>query len=162
MLELIKGMLAPRSSAESDERTEKERIQLATCVLLLEMAHADSEFHEMESALIQHLLQKKFDLSFEAASELMEFAQLERQSSLDLYQFTKRINHNFSIKEKLEMMEALWRIVYADGVLDRYEDYLVRQMATLLRLGHRKMIEAKLKVLEEMRSGVRSSDSKDL
>jgi hypothetical protein len=35
-------------------------------------------------------------------------------------------------------------------------------MATLLRLGHRKMIEAKLKVLEEMRSGVRSSDSKDL
>jgi uncharacterized tellurite resistance protein B-like protein len=51
----------------------------------------------------------------------------------------------------MEMMEALWRLIYADGVLDKYEDYLVRQLATLLGLAHGEMIEAKVKVLDELR-----------
>ena len=45
----------------------------------------------------------------------------------------------------------LYDLIYADGVLDKYEDYLVRQLAKLLRLSHGEMIEAKVKVLDELR-----------
>lgn len=149
MLNRIKTLLGSGPAAEPD--VEHERIQVATCVLLLEMAHTDGEFHAMEDTLIQDLLQHKFDLSEKATAELMEYARQEREVSLDLYQFARQINENFTLDEKLEMMEVLWRIIYADGVLDKYEDYLVRQLATLLRLSHRQMIDAKVTVLDEIR-----------
>ena len=149
MLNRIKTLLAAGPPAEPE--TAHERIQVATCVLLLEMAHTDGEFHAMEGTLIQDLLQQKFDLSERATAELMEYARQESEASLDLYQFARQINENFTLDEKLEMMDVLWRIIYADGVLDNYEDYLVRQLATLLRLSHRQMIDAKIKVLDEVR-----------
>lgn len=148
MLNRLKNILAAGPAAEP--AAEHERIQVATCVVLLEMAHADEEFHEMEAHLIRDLLQHRFDLSAEAAAELMALARREREESLDLFRFTRQINDGFTREEKQEIMEALWRIVYADGVLDKFEDFLVRKLATLLRLSHGKMIEAKLKVLDEV------------
>jgi len=114
------------------------------------MAHADEEFHAMEQTLVSDLLQRKFEISGQDVTELIEYARVQRQQSLDLFQFTRQIKEHFSRPEKLEMMESLWRLIYADGVLDKYEDYLVRQLATLLGLAHGEMIEAKVKVLDEL------------
>jgi uncharacterized tellurite resistance protein B-like protein len=149
MLNRIKSILG--GGPVSDPSQEHERIQVATCVVLLEMAHADEEFHAMEETLVRDLLQRKFEISDQDVTELIEFAQAQRRESLDLFQFTRQINEHFTRSEKMEMMEALWRLVYADGVLDKYEDYLVRQLATLLRLAHGEMIAAKVKVLDELR-----------
>ncbi len=148
MLKLIQNLLG--GGAAMSEADEKDRVQVATCVLLLEMAHSDGELHDLEGALIEDLLQKKFSLSAETTAELLQLADGERQSSFDLHQFTRQINENFSIEEKLEVLEGLWRIVYADGVLDKYEEHLMRQLASLLRLSHRQMIDAKLKVRDEV------------
>lgn len=149
MLSRIKSLLG--GGPASKPAQEHERIQVATCVVLLEMAHADEEFHAMEETLVRDLLQHKFEISDQDASELIEFAREQRQLSLDIFQFTRLVKEHFTRGEKLEMMEALWRLIYADGVLDKYEDYLVRQLATLLGLAHGEMIEAKVKVLDELR-----------
>ncbi len=149
MLTLIKKMLGPRSPSEAEDPSE--RVRVAACALLLEMAHSDEEFHPVEQTLVRDLLQHRFDLSDAATAELIELAQGARQESLDLYHFAREINANFSMEEKLEMVESLWRIVYADGLLDAYEEYLMRQLTKLLRISHRQMIEAKLKILSEVR-----------
>jgi len=148
MLNHIKSLLGGGPAREPAR--EHERIQVATCVVLLEMAHADEEFHAMEQTLVRDLLQRKFEISDQDVTELIEYARVQRQQSLDLFQFTRLIKEHFSRSEKLEMMDALWRLIYADGVLDKYEDYLVRQVATLLGLAHGEMIEAKVKVLDEL------------
>lgn len=148
MLDRLKSLLG--SGPARDPQVEHERLQVATAALLLEMAHTDEAFHDMEGVLIRDLLQKKFALSEESAAELIQYAQQERETSLDLFGFAKHINQSFSREEKLEVMEGLWRVIYADGVLDKYEDYLVRKMATLLRLSHREMIDLKVKVLDEI------------
>ena len=44
-------------------------------------------------------------------------------------------------------IEMIWQVAYADGRLDSHEDYLVHKLATLLRLDHKQLIEAKLKIL---------------
>ena len=48
-------------------------------------------------------------------------------------------------------MEGVWRLIYADGTLDKFEDSIARQLATLLRLSHREAIACKLLVLGETR-----------
>jgi uncharacterized tellurite resistance protein B-like protein len=89
MLNRIKSLLG--GGPANEPALEQERIQLATCVVLLEMAHADEEFHAMEETLVRDLLQRKFAISDQDVSELVEFAQARRQESLDIFQFTRLI-----------------------------------------------------------------------
>jgi len=144
LLSLLSADAAPAAPDHHD------RIQVAVAVLLLEMAHADRDFQLLEARLIEQLLQQQFDLSREAAAELVSAADEVRSDSLDLQQFTSLINRHFSIEEKLEVMEGLWRLVYADGELDKYEDALARQLTGLLRLSPRQAIDLKVKVLDEI------------
>ena len=149
MLGRIARLLSSGPSAAPEQ--ERNRVQVATCALLLEVAHADKQLHDLEEQTIRDLLAHKFDLDDELTAELIAYAQGELEESLDLFQFAREINAHFTIAEKYEVMEAVWRIVYADGVLDRYEDALARQITTLLRLEQRKAIDLKVKVLDEQR-----------
>lgn len=136
---------------QAEAKQEHDRVQVATCALLLEVAHADKELHALEEQTIRDLIADKFDLDPELTRELIAYAKGELDESLDLFQFARVINANFSHDEKYEVMETVWRIIYADGVLDRYEDALARQITTLLRLDQRRAIDLKVKVLDEQR-----------
>lgn len=149
MLGRIANLLS--GGPQTEPQQEHTRIQVATCALLLEVAHADKELHDLEEQTIRDLLAHKFDLDDEMAAELIEYARGDLEESLDLYQFAREINANFTKEEKYEVMETVWRIIYADGVLDRYEDALARQISTLLRLDQRQSIDLKVKVLDEQR-----------
>ena len=149
MLKIIRTLISP-PGAVSEKPAEKDRIVVATCVLLLEMAHSDGEFHDMEGLVVEDLLARKYDMPPEARKELIEYARKKSDASIDIHQFTKQINENFTEEEKMQVVRTLWRIVYADGVLDKYEDYLMRKLVKLLRLSHRQMIEAKVRVLDEV------------
>lgn len=149
MLSRIANLLSGGPQAEPQQ--EHDRIQVATCALLLEVAHADKQLHDLEEQTIRDLLAHKFDLDNEMADELIDYARGDLEESLDLYQFARVINVNFTPDEKYEVMEAVWRIIYADGVLDRYEDALARQISTLLNLDQRRSIDLKVKILDEQR-----------
>ena len=149
MLSKILGLLQADRPAGNGERFT--RVQVATCALLLEVAHSDGSYHEAEERLVHDLLAGMFELPADVIAELVDFARDHQQSSTDLFQFAREINAHFSIAEKRAIMEGVWRIIYADGLLDKFEDALARQLATLLRLSHREAIACKMKVLEENR-----------
>ena len=149
MLKRIMGLLTSNDSEESGQN--EQRIELAASVLLLEIAHADGEYHQSEELLIEKLLEKHFHLDEETSAELLELAHQQRRDSHDLHQFTREINTNFDQPEKEQIMESLWRLVYADGHLDHFEEALLRQLSSLIGLSHRQMIDAKLKVLDQLK-----------
>lgn len=133
------------------EENRFERVQVATCALLMEVAHSDGSYEAVEAKVVHDLLAKKFELSAAAVTELIDYSHDHREESLDLFQFAREINAHFSINEKLDVMEGVWRVIYADGTLDKHEDALARQLATLLRLDHKDVIDRKLKVLDEVK-----------
>jgi len=149
MLSRLANLL--KSGRDSETDSPRERIDVAVAVVLLEMAHADKNYEPLERSLAESLVQEKFALDAAAARELLALGEEVRSDSFDLQQFTSLINQHFSRSEKLEVMETLWRIIYADGVMDKYEDALARQLSALLRLSHREAIDLKLKVLAELR-----------
>jgi uncharacterized tellurite resistance protein B-like protein len=134
-------------SLTEDEKTRK--IHVAACALFLEMAHIDGEFSDVEREYIVSALKSDFQLSDDDATELMDATKKELEKSIDLWQFTNRINEHFSIEDKIRILETIWKVAYADGALERHEDYLVHKMAELLRLSHKQLIRAKLKVLKK-------------
>lgn len=149
---MLKRILTLLQGEEADTRQSRfERFQVATCALLLEVAQSDGHYQAIEANIVRDLLARKFELADDAVTELIEYSQARRQESTDLFQFAREINQHFSRSEKLDIMEAVWRVIYADGTLDKYEDALARQLATLLRLDHKDVIDRKLLVLDEIR-----------
>ena len=127
-------------------------MQVATCALLLEVAHSDGHYKSVEAKIVHELLANTFKLPPAAVAELIDYSHQHRQESTDLFQFAREINAHFNREEKADVMEGIWRVIYADGTLDKFEDALARQLATLLRLDHQDVIERKLKVLDEIRN----------
>jgi uncharacterized tellurite resistance protein B-like protein len=144
ILNLLQG------EGEVAQESRFERVQIATCALLMEVAHSDGHYQSVEAKIVHDLLAEKFNLSPAAVAELIDYSQQHREESLDLFQFAREINAHFSREEKLEVMEGVWQVIYADGTLDKYEDALARQLASLLRLDHKDVIARKLKVLDEV------------
>ena len=120
---------------------------MATCALLVEIARIDETFSQDELELLLSILKDKYGLSRDNAEDLILEAEKELENSLDLWQFAKLINENYSNQEKLEIVETLWRIVFVDGKMDQHEHYLMGKLKNLLRLSQNQLIEAKLKVL---------------
>lgn len=144
ILTLLKG------DGAAVQESRFERIQVATCALLMEVAHSDGHYQSVEAKVVHDLLARKFNLSPAMVAELIDYSHQHREESLDLFQFAREINAHFSREEKLDVMEGVWRVIYADGTLDKYEEALARQFASLLRLGHKDVISRKLKVLDEV------------
>lgn len=143
---MLKRLLEVFTSPTTEEQASADRIPLAAAVLLLEVAHADGDYHSAEEALLGGLLQEHFAVSADAVEELLELAEATRQDSHDLHQFTREINWAFSQLEKERIIEAVWQLVYADGRLDHYEEAMMRQLGTLIGLSHRQLMEAKVRV----------------
>jgi len=130
-----------------EEQERFDRVQIATCVILLEVAKYDNEFCSIEEETMKAILKKDFSISEEAIEDLMKVAEEQREESVDLWEFTNVINQHFSREEKLKMMEAAWKIIYVDEKLNKYEDHYVHVLASLLRLRHADLIDAKLRIL---------------
>ena len=149
MIDLVKRFFgSPGAADASDPKAGTGHdVRIAACALFLEMANIDGEFSADERRNILAILGKDYQLPAEYATELAEAARQELEGSIDLWRFTNLINRNYSLAEKIQIIELMWEIAYADGKLDKHEDYLVHKLAKLLHLTHPQLIEAKLKTL---------------
>ena len=134
-------------SSQGVPATREHDVRVATCALLVEIARIDETFTEEELETVLAILNEKYDLSKEHADALIAEAEAELNKSLDLWQFAKLINKNYTNEEKIDIVETLWRIVYVDGKMDQHEHYLMNKLKNLLRLSQKQLIDAKLKVL---------------
>jgi uncharacterized tellurite resistance protein B-like protein len=153
MIDLVKKFF-DRRSEDLPAKHKRERphdIRVATCALLLEMAHIDDEFTDSEREDIILILKKNYSLPDEDITALIKATEEEMRESIDLWRFTTLINKNYSVEEKIQVIEMVWQIAYADGRLGKHEDYLVHKLANLLRLDHKQLIEAKLKIIHNER-----------
>ena len=134
------------SSGTTGKQTDHD-IRVATCALLVEIARIDEEFTQSEMETLLSILKEKYGLSREHADALIAEAEKELEESVDLWQFARLINENYSNSEKIEIIETLWQIVYVDGKMNRFEHYLMNKLKNLLRLSQDQLIDAKLKVM---------------
>jgi uncharacterized tellurite resistance protein B-like protein len=152
MLDMIKRFFSKVTEDTSNaiEQKRAHDIHVATCGLFVEMARIDGKFTQAEMERVLRILKEKYGLSQEYADALIAEAEQELEQSVDLWQFARLINANYSMEEKIEIIETLWQIVYVDGKMDKYEHYLMNKLNNLLRLSHDQLIDAKLKVLNSM------------
>jgi uncharacterized tellurite resistance protein B-like protein len=149
MIDILKRFFGGTSAAgdASDANDQKDDLIVALCALFLEMGRIDETFSKAEQAHVLSLLKNKYGLSRAHADALIVEADRELEESVDLWQFARVINERYSVAEKEKLIERLWQVVYVDGKMDQHEHYLMNKLSNLLRLSHKQLIDAKLKVL---------------
>jgi uncharacterized tellurite resistance protein B-like protein len=129
--QFVSRRMTPPSASTAGHVPE---VQLAACALLLELAHADNEFSEAERRHIQGALSRHFGLDEATAGDLIALAEAERRQSIDHFQFTRLINQQYDLGQKMVLAEVMWGVILADGTIAEHEAYLVRKLANLLDL----------------------------
>ncbi|MBU0472587.1 MAG: TerB family tellurite resistance protein [Bacteroidetes bacterium] len=150
MLDFFKNIITTENFAENYD--SQKQLQLATCALFIEVANADDDFSKVENEFIKKIIKEKFGLEDGLVNELLEESRLKTEKSISLYEFTKTINQFFNKKEKIEIVKNLWKLVFSDGVMDKYEEHFMRTISNNLHLPHSEMIATKLEAKEEAKN----------
>ena len=134
----------------SDDNFDADKI--ATVALLISTAKYDGIFDEAERIEIGNLIKKYFDLSPQDSDELFRVAESIENDANDLQQFTRTLNNFLNEEEKLLIIELVWKIVMADGIVDSYEENLVRRLSGLLYLQDKDVGNIKNKLTNDIHS----------
>ena len=146
MIDRLKAFLKGGSDAPA---TGQDTLQLATAALLLETAVLDGHFGDDERAVIASILQAHFGLTEAQAITLITEAREAVEEAGELYGFTKVVKDSYPPEDRIQIIEMLWRVAYADGELHDYEANLVRRVAGLIYVTDRESGDARKRVLAE-------------
>lgn len=124
--------------------------QLATAVLLLEVTRANYNVKAIEQETVVRAIQTAFDLPPGETAELVALAEHEVDHAVCLHDFTSKLNQSFSAEEKRHVVELMWKVGFADGEVDKYEEYVIRKVTDLLYVKHRDFVQAKHRVQREL------------
>ncbi len=118
-------------------------LRLSVAVLLVEAARQDDHFDAQERAVIAQLLTRKFALAPGECDALLAAAETHAGQMVQLHGHTSAIFAQMTPDERVELVEMLWDVAYADGVLDPEEDLLIRRVAGLIAVTDRERVLAK-------------------
>ena len=146
MIKKIKDLLS--NFSKDEENIVEEKISLldkACAALLIEVAFADKIFNESEISSLKDSLKETYGLEDEIINELIKDAERTVDDSTSLYEYTRLVNDEFTYSDKLELLTRIWKLAFADGNLDKYEEHLIRKISDLLHISHSDFITIKLK-----------------
>lgn len=126
-----------------------DELQRAVAALCVEMAHADMQEHPAELEHAQKMLAQRFALTTEQAAGLLKAGMAESDRAASLFRFVTLINRQFDAGAKRSLLVMLWRLAYADGKLDKYEDALMHKLAELMYVPIVELMRAKDLALQE-------------
>jgi len=154
LMSFLTGAEAPSAQPGPDE------LQLSVAALLIEAARMDDDFDAGERATIERLLATRFDLAPEAVHDLVAAAEERVRNTTQYFPFTREITKRLSTEQRTDIIEMLWEVAYADGVLDPHEDALLRQIAGLIHVPDRERGHARKRALEKA-AAARAARDKD-
>lgn len=118
-------------------------MNLAMTSLLCEVANADHAKDPREEQAKVQLLTKLLEVDEQQAQHLLNEGELRSENAVSLYEFTNKLRA-LEQEARYELVEAMWQVAYADGVIDPMEEAVIRQVAELIYLDHSEFIRAKL------------------
>jgi uncharacterized tellurite resistance protein B-like protein len=151
MLDRLRALFG--GGGDSPGRVAKRRtddLHLAAAALMVEAAKLDGRFDEREREAIRRVLCRQFRLADADAEELLEDASRSAAESTQLYGFSRRIKDQLDPDDRVQIIEMLWEVAYADGHVHDYEANLVRRIAGLLYVPDQASGAARKRVIERL------------
>jgi len=138
MLEKLKSWLQP-AKPEADTPS----IELASAVLMLDIAVADDSIDVDEVAGIRELLRAEFALDAATLDSVIDQATQLLHAAVDMYEYARQVCQSLPVTQRARLVAGMWQIAMSDNNLHRHEEAQLRKLADLLGLSHSEFIQAK-------------------
>ena len=150
MLARLKALFAePDRDAKASDAFASDDARVAVAALLVHMIGIDGTVTQDENASIRTALDTQFGLSGANLEAVIAEAQRRDSEAVDLYGFTSTLKAKLEPEERVEVIELLWRAVFADGVVNELEDNMVWRTAELLGVSSRDRMILRKRVAEQ-------------
>jgi len=130
MFEALKRFLDP--AAQEEELPAARQLPVAVAALLYECIRMDMQDLPEQRAAAACALSELFGMEREEANIQMEEGEAMAKRLTSYFRPVSTIKREFSLEKRIQLVEHLWRVAFASGQLDQYEDHYVRKIATLL------------------------------
>ena len=128
-----------------EKQNNNQLIKIAA--LMIHAAKIDENFSKQEEMIIKQAL-LKMGANTENIQEIIEQSKVIEENANQILDFTKEVK-NMDNQKKIEIIEALWRIIYSNNEADIYETNLMRRLAGLLYIDSKVMGDIKDKIKKE-------------
>ena len=135
MINRLKSLLSREPTAAHVASFDDRPLALA--VLMVEAAHVDGAFDDAERAKVDELVRRCFKLNEVEIAGLIDTAESLHREAVDFVRFTRVVKDAFAPEERVEVIEMLWEVVYADSRIDDFEANLMRRLGGLLYVSDR-------------------------
>jgi len=126
---------------------QEDDYRLAAAALLVHAAGIDGTVSELERGKLHEVIKQRFELDDAETDELVVEATAAEQDAIDLYKFTTRLNHSLNEAGRARVVEMMWQVICADGVITEFEDNLVWRAADLLGISRNERIALRERVM---------------
>lgn len=150
MIDRLKALLGTFEGGGDAQRAGVSDYRLAAAALLVEAAHLDSDFTAAERRTILDLLIARFSLAADEAEALVASAEETLEEANHLQRLTQTLKRALDHEQRIEILEMLWEVVYADGELHDYEANLIRRVTGLLHVSDRDSGAARKRALARL------------
>jgi uncharacterized tellurite resistance protein B-like protein len=150
MLRTLKSFFEGKIADFVVDAEQPHSLELASAALLMEISRADRGISAVEREAMTNALRRVCHLSDDEIELLLETSEQAVEEAVSLYDFTTIINRHLSRAQKVELIELLWRVAFADRDLDRYEEYYIRKIADLLHVSHTDFINTKHRAMRDL------------
>lgn len=151
MIEVLKKLFSGDSSGVP-EKSDPQQLAVAATALMVQLARVDQSEDDVELDTIVDCAVRSRAITREEAKTIVADARAHAEDATSLYEFTEQLNEKLDQAGKAEILESIWRVAFADGRIDKYEEHLIRRIAELLHLNHREYMECRHRAEQAMSS----------
>lgn len=126
MMKSLRSLFTSKTPAELPMPAE-----VAVAALLVEAALVDGVYVNIESDMIAEILLESFAFDADKADAVLAQAETLAEEAVGSHQFTKHAK-KLPLADRVKVIEAIYRVVLADGERSNEEEAYVRQVAGLL------------------------------
>ena len=142
-----------KNKENKEEPVFQDEKTLSIACLLVEAALIDESFGDDEKKVISKILQKNFNIKDEKRlEEIIDEAVKNFNEASDLVTYTKKIKDHWPLSERVEVIEMLWKVCLIDGVLEPYEDMLIRRVSGLIYVDDKNRKLAKSNAIKKLKN----------
>ena len=138
--------LIRRLTAPEPEKLPELDARIALAALLVRLARSDGDYADVEIVQIDQSLMSRYGMGPAQAAALRAQAETLEAEAPDTVRFTRAIKEAVDYDDRVAVIEAMWRVVMADGVRDEAEDSLMRMTASLLGVTDQDSHAARLRI----------------
>jgi uncharacterized tellurite resistance protein B-like protein len=153
MLDRLKNFMAELTGEPAAREFDEDDYRLAAVALLIHLANAEGTADEPERARLTDIIGKNFGLDPQATARLIQSAEASDKESVDFYHFTHVLCRSLDQPGRLRIIEMMWEIAFADGVVHEVEENIVARIAELLGVSPHDRVRLRQRVAAEPGAG---------